>query len=194
MAAAAADRRFPDGVRLETARLLLRPFEAGDVPDVAAACADELTQRWLPLPRPYGEAEARTWCVEVAPHLLASGDGIHWAAVELATGRLAGGFGLKRTDWPARVSEIGYWVAPWARGRGVATDAAREIARWLLADQGFERLELRAATGNVASQRVAEKAGYVREGVLRNAGHVHGGRVDLVMFSAIPADGRRPPP
>ncbi|HXM56544.1 MAG TPA: GNAT family protein [Candidatus Dormibacteraeota bacterium] len=192
--ASATGQRFPDDVRLQTARLLLRPFEAGDVPDVVAGCADELTQRWLPLPRPYTEADARAWCLEMAPGLLAGGDGIHWAAVELATGRLAGGFGLKRTDWPARVSEIGYWVAPWARGRGVATDAAGEIARWLLADQAFERLELRAATGNAASQRVAEKAGYVREGVLRNAGHVHGGRVDLVVFSVIPADRRSSPP
>jgi RimJ/RimL family protein N-acetyltransferase len=52
----------------------------------------------------------------------------------------------------------------------------------------FARVEIRAATGNVASQRVAERAGYVREGVLRSAGYVHAGRVDLVVFSRLAAD------
>ena len=60
------------------------------------------------------------------------------------------------------------------------------IAR--LREHGFERMELRAATGNLASQRVAEKAGFVREGVARNAGRVHAGRVDLVVYSLTRAD------
>ncbi len=181
--------RFPDGVRLETARLLLRPFEAGPVPDVPAACVDELTQRWLPLPRPYTEADARAWCLETTPHFLTSGEGIQWAAVDRTTSRLAGGIGLKSTDWRSRVTEVGYWIAPWSRGQGHATEAVRAIARWVLADQAFERLELRAATGNVASQRVAEKAGFTREGVMRSAGQIHRGRVDLVLFSRVPGDG-----
>ena len=62
------------------------------------------------------------------------------------------------------------------------------ISGWALREQGFERVELRAATGNLASQRVAEKAGFVREGVARNAGHVHDGRVDLVVYSLTRAD------
>jgi RimJ/RimL family protein N-acetyltransferase len=95
---------------------------------------------------------------------------------------------VKRTDWRARTTEIGYWVAPWGRNLGLATEATAAIARWVLVDCGFERLELRAATGNIASQRVAEKAGFVREGVARNAGITHGGRVDLVVFSLTRAD------
>ena len=58
----------------------------------------------------------------------------------------------------------------------------------MLRDQGFERLELRAATGNLASQRVAEKAGFTREGVLRNAGYVHDGRVDMVVYALVRGD------
>ncbi|WP_329183483.1 GNAT family protein [Actinacidiphila glaucinigra] len=80
------------------------------------------------------------------------------------------------------------WVSPWARGRGIAAEATRALATWLLADQGFQRLELRAATGNTASQRVAAKAGLRREGVLRDAGFVHTGRVDLVVFSLVRGD------
>lgn len=62
------------------------------------------------------------------------------------------------------------------------------IARWLLLEQGFERLVLRAAPGNIESQRVAEKAGFTREGVARNAGFTNDGRVDLVVFSLVPSD------
>lgn len=94
---------FPEAT-LETARLLLRPYRAEDAPDVALACRDSLTQRWLPLPNPYTDADALAWC---------------------------------------------------------------------------------AAPGNVASQRVAEKAGFTREGVARNAGFTNHGRVDLVVFSII---------
>ena len=178
---------FPE-VRLETVRLLLRPYRAEDASDVALACRDELIQRWLPLPNPYTDADAQTWCTEISPGFLASGEGIEWAAIRRADDRLIGSFGLKRTDWRARSSEIGYWVAPWARGEGLAVEAVTAIAHWLLEEQRFERLVLRATTGNHASQRVAEKAGLTREGVARNAGFNNAGRVDLVVFSLVPTD------
>ncbi len=178
--------RFPE-TRLETGRLVLRPFEERDVPEVQAACADPGTRTWLLLPDPYTLDEARAYCLEYAPRALSSG-GVVWAGVDRATGRLVGSFELKGTDWRVRSTEIGYWVAPWARGRGYATEAVRTIARWVLREQGFARLELRAATGNLASQRVARKAGFRREGLLRNAGVTPAGQVDLVVYGLTPAD------
>jgi RimJ/RimL family protein N-acetyltransferase len=77
---------------------------------------------------------------------------------------------------------------PWGRERGLAAEATRALAEWLLGKHGFERLELRAATGNTAPQRVAVKAGFTREGVLRNAGLIHAGRADLALYSKISAD------
>jgi RimJ/RimL family protein N-acetyltransferase len=178
---------FPEA-SIETPRLLLRPHRAQDAPDVALACRDELTQRWLPLPHPYTDEDAVAWCTEMAPRFRLSGEGIEWAAIRRADGRLIGSFGLKRTDWRGRASEIGYWVAPWARGEGLAVEAVTAIARWLLLEQGFERLGQRAAPGNLASQRVAEKAGFTREGVARNAGFTNAGRVDLVVHSLTRSD------
>ena len=140
----------------------------------------------LPLPNPYTEQAARWFCLEVSAAQLVSGHGLV-LGVELG-GRLAGAIDLKRADWLARTVEIGYWAAPWARGRGATTSALTLLSTWVLADQGFARVEVRAATGNLASQRVAEKAGFRREGVLRNAGYVHSGRVDLVLFSRIDSD------
>lgn len=185
--------RFPE-IELRTQRVLLRPYRPEDAQAVAEACRDELLQRWLPLPNPYTDADAVTWCRDIAPRFRETGEGIEWAVIRLADQRLIGSFGLKRTDWRARSSEIGYWVAPWGRGQGLAVEAVLAIARWLLHEQGFERMVLRATTGNVASQRVAEKAGFVREGIARNAGFTNSGRVDLVVFSCIPSDrssGRR---
>ncbi|MCX0247822.1 GNAT family N-acetyltransferase [Streptomyces drozdowiczii] len=178
---------FPETV-LHTERLLLRPFGSSDIPDTQASCSDSLIQQWLPLPQPYTLDDATSWCTTVAPALRESGDGIHFAVTDLPTGRLMGTVGLKKTDWRARTSEVGYWISPWARGKGFATEATRAVARWLLTEQQFQRLELRAATGNISSQKVAISAGFRREGILRNAGFVHDGRVDLVLFSLLPGD------
>ncbi|MEH1130903.1 GNAT family N-acetyltransferase, partial [Micromonospora sp. CPCC 206061] len=123
--------------------------------------------------QPYTLDDATAWCTKVSRALRESGDGIHFAITDATNDHLLGTIGLKKTDWSARISEIGYWIAPWARGRGVAAEATRSVGRWLLADQGFERMELKAAVDNIASQKVAMRAGLHREGILRNAGLIH---------------------
>ncbi|MER7331213.1 MULTISPECIES: GNAT family N-acetyltransferase [unclassified Micromonospora] len=178
---------FPE-VSIHEGALTLRPFTSKDVEATHAGCSDELTQQWLPLPQPYTLDHATNWCTKVSHALRESGDGIHFAITDARTDDLLGTVGLKKTDWGARISEVGYWVAPWARGRGVATEATRAVGRWLLADQGFERMELKAAVDNVASQKVAERAGLHREGIMRNAGLIHAGRVDVILFSLVPRD------
>ena len=68
------------------------------------------------------------------------------------------------------------------------TSALKLLTEWILSDQGMERVEVRAATNNTASKRVAEKAGFTREGIARNAGFTHAGRVDLVIYSMVTGD------
>lgn len=178
-------------VILETERLVLRAFTENDVDDVLRAASDPLTQRWLPIPapgRPYTRSDAVTWCVDTAPATRATGDGQHWAAVCRRTGRYVGSFGVVRINWAARTTEIGYLMAPDARGRGLAPEAVVAVTHWVLLDQGFERIALKAATDNTASRRVAEKAGYVYEGIERNAMPLHRGRTDLAVYSVIRPD------
>ena len=178
---------FPE-TTLASGDLILRPFSEVDTDDVAVACQDAETLRWLP--RPYTRASAEWFIATFGPTQRESGAGIVFA-IESAGG-LVGAIDLKHVNWASKVAEVGYWVAPWARGGGVASRATRVLSHWAISDHGFERVELFAATGNVASQRVAEKAGFVREGVARNAGYVHDGRVDLVLFSLVPDDLRAP--
>ena len=94
----------------------------------------------------------------------------------------------KRTDWPARSTEVSFALAPEARGYGFAAEAIDGLAIELIMRHDFHRIELRVAPGNTASRRVAEKAGFDYEGLLRNAGYVHSGRVDLEMWSLVAAD------
>ena len=178
-------------VELTTDRLLLRGYRADDAADVERAANDPDIQRWLPLPNPYTRGDADAWCTTQTARIRESGEGIEWAATRRDGGEFVGSFGLKRVDRRALTGEIGYWVAPSARREGLAVEAVVAVARWFLAEQGFERLELRAATGNYASQRVAEKAGFRREGIARNAGFTNAGRVDLVIFGLTGGDMRQ---
>ena len=176
---------FPE-TTLTAGDLTLRPFSLSDADDVVSACQDPETQRWLPLPRPYARANAEWFIGTFGPSQRDSGEGIVFA-IESA-GKIAGAIDLKNANWVTKVAEVGYWVAPWARGHGVASGAARALSLWAIRDHGFERVELFAATGNTGSQRAAEKAGFVREGVARNACCVNGGRMDMVLFSLVPDD------
>ena len=185
MAPSFPETTFPE-TTLTAGDLTLRPLSQSDADDVVSACQDSQTLRWLPLPRPYTRADAEWFIGTFAPTQRDSGGGVVFA-IESA-GRLAGAIDLKRANWVTKVAEVGYWVAPWARGRGVASGAARALSLWAIRDHGFERVELFAATGNTGSQRAAEKAGFVREGVARNACCVNGSRMDMVLFSLVPDD------
>jgi ribosomal-protein-alanine N-acetyltransferase len=90
--------------------------------------------------------------------------------------------------------ELGYWLLPEGRGRGRATRALRLASRWALAQSGVSRLELATSPENAASQRVAERSGFRREGVLRSYHVVDGRREDAVFFSLLPGELDEPAP
>jgi RimJ/RimL family protein N-acetyltransferase len=173
---------------LKTERLLLRPHTEQDVEPTVRLFSDEQARRWLTAQQPYTVEYAVRWCTQTAHTLRGVGDGIHWAVTDRATGEFLGGIGVKETNWLHRSTEVGYGIGAWARGRGYAPEATRAVAEWILREQAFNRVELFAATGNHASQRAAKKAGFVREGIARNAGFTHDGQVDMVMFSLVPSD------
>jgi RimJ/RimL family protein N-acetyltransferase len=187
---------FPE-ISISTERLVLRPYEEADIPALAEMMNDESVVAWTSVPQPYTEADARSFITEFAPAERAAGRGIVLAVTEFLTQRLVGIVHLQRTDWRIRSSEAGYMIAPWARGEGYAAEAVQACAQWLFDDQKFERLELRTAADNAASQQVAQKIGCISEGVLRNAGLVRTQtqegrweeiRTDLIVWSLLPED------
>ena len=179
--------RFPT-LTVSTPRLHVRPLEPGDAAEVAEVFADKQTQRWLPFPQESVQVEGRAWCTAMARERRENGNGDHYGVVRREDDRLVGCLWTKRTDWAARVTELSYAMSPDARGFGLAAEAVDALAIALLLEHGFQRVELRVAPGNTASRRVAEKAGFTYEGLLRNAGYVHGGRVDLQVWSFVAAD------
>ena len=84
--------------------------------------------------------------------------------------------------------ELGYWLLPEGRGHGRATRAVQLVSRWALSQPGVARLELATSPENTASQRVAERSGFQREGVLRSYNLVDGSREDAVFFSLLPGE------
>ena len=168
-------------MRLEDDAIVLRPFEAADA---AGACR--------------GAGSATTTISTLDSHALpVHGGATHgssspdteraFAGLAAATGELLGGIGARQYG-PAIV-EIGYWVKADARGRGVAHAGA---ARWSRAGRlkswARPASQLNAEPDNVASQRVAEKAGFRREGLLRSCPRLKGTRRDAVMYSLLPED------
>ncbi|MER6626816.1 GNAT family N-acetyltransferase [Streptomyces sp. NPDC000987] len=187
---------FPN-ISISTERLVLRPLDEDDVPALTEMMNDEQVAAWTDVPQPFTEAGARHWITEWAPAERAGGRGLDLAVTEFLTQRLVGIVQLTKTDWHIRSTELSYIIAPWARGEGYASEAALATARWLFRDQKFERIELRTAADNTASQQVAQKIGCISEGVLRNACIVHvrtedgtwtDVRSDFIVWSLLPED------
>jgi RimJ/RimL family protein N-acetyltransferase len=168
-------------VDLKDGELQLRAWTMDDVSTLVEACNDEEIQRWIPvIPRPYTEEDARAFIRGEV-----EGIGKHQFAIT-ENGRVVGSIGLGVNE-TTRNGAIGYWCAPRARGRGLTTRALRLLSRHALEELGIQRLELITDPDNHASQRVAEKVGFKREGVLRShLPHPDGRRRDSVMFSLLP--------
>ncbi|MEU9750877.1 MULTISPECIES: GNAT family N-acetyltransferase [Streptomyces] len=187
---------FPD-VSISTERLVLRPFEAADIPAHIEMMNDEPVIAWTSAPYPYSAQDAEEWVSAIAPAERTEGRGLVLAVTEFLTQRLVGLARLKNTNWRTRTTEMSYVTAPWARGEGYATESVLAVAQWLFRDQSFERIELRTAADNTAAQQVAQKAGCISEGVLRNAwiartqtetGSWIDVRTDLIVWSLLPED------
>jgi RimJ/RimL family protein N-acetyltransferase len=169
---------------LRDGTLVLRPWRLDDAPRVTEICSDPEISRWTSVPSPYHEQHARTWIEQTIRDW---DDRKHaaFAVTDAASGEVVGAIGLRLHEDYALQASIGYWVAKDARFRGVATGALRLVSRWALRELGLPRVQLVTDPENVASQLVAERAGFRREGLLRLYLAIHGGRRDCLMFSLL---------
>ena len=191
-AASQAARRFPP-LTVATPRLDVRALTAADADEVDEILGDRQTLRWLSFPACAAQPEGLHWCTDLAEQRRAAGAGDHYGVIRREDDRLVGLLWTRRTDWGAMTTEVSFAVSAKARGFGLAAEALDALTIALLLEHCFQRIELRLVPGNTAGRRVAEKAGFVYEGLLRNAGNVHSGRVDLEMWSLVAGDLRADP-
>ena len=164
----------------------IRPYAPDDARALWEAARESVREvhQWLPWCHPqYSIAEAEEWIGSRAP-LAAEGREYTFAMVG-SDGRFLGGCGLNQINRIHRFANLGYWVRTSATRRGVATEAVRQVADFAFGNTDLVRLEIVCAVGNNASERVAQRAGAVREGVLRHRLLVHGQSVDAVMYSLV---------
>lgn len=168
--------------------VVLRLPRDADAPAIAAACVDPEIARWIPIPVPYGLEDARAF-LAFAAEGWSSGREPTFVIADAEDATLLGTLALHRRPDEARRAAVGYWLAPWARGRGAATRAVRLAVGWAFArDPGLVRMELLTLVGNEASGRVAVRAGFAREGILRRYLPFRGKLVDAVMFARVRDD------
>ena len=155
-----------DALVVDAGPVVLREFAEHHLDAVREAMADPAVVLWNPGPDPGDRAATLAWMRERGDW--SAGDHASWAVTD-HDGALLGSVSVHRIDRAHRNAEIGYWTTPSARGRGVATLALDAAARFALHTLGLHRVQLLHAVANPASCRVAEKAGFLREGVLRGS-------------------------
>ena len=151
-----------DPLTLRDGDLVLRPGGPADADAVTAACQDAEIQRWINVPSPYRREHAVEWLS--APRV-----DHELSLLAFAHGRLAGSFSLLEIDRERGHGEIGYWLAPHARGRGIATSAVGLLDGWARPELGLATIEILAHRDNAPSRRVAERCGFTDTGELRRA-------------------------
>ena len=167
------------GVRLE-------PLSAEHVAGLDAIAQDPDVQRNTYVPSPPPADFGKSW-LERYEQGREDGTREGFAIVDAEDGSFLGIAVAVRIDEEASEAELGYILAPEARGRGAATEALRQLTEWGFA-RGFQRLELRGDADNVASRRVAERCGYTLEGVSRSVYFKEGRRSNMFIYSRLPGD------
>ena len=176
-------------------RITLRAWQESDADRVVEAFSDESTAHWgWMLPSPYTKQEALDFIHRHNPESDTS-DGFHWCVADPTANTCLGGVTLAvRDPLDQSTHDVGYWVHPDSRGRGIVTEAVRLAVRhgFIPVEDGglgLRRLTLHAAERNVASRRVAERCGFTHVGTLRQAEPMRDGSyVDLCYYDLLASE------
>jgi ribosomal-protein-serine acetyltransferase len=178
------------GLFLNDGSIAIRPFRPGDAQPVYDAIQESLADvtpwlRDLGSVRSAADVEA---FIALQSENWGKGSAYNFAITELDRSTILGGCGLTQVNQNHRFANLFYWIRSSRTRQGIASRVARMLARYGLVTLGLQRIEIVVETANIASLRVAEKAGAQREGVLRNGLNSHGVPRDAVMFSLTPQD------
>ena len=173
-------RDLNERVELRTERLLLRPFEFGDVDDVVSYASGPEVGRYLSLPQPYTRDNAVEF---IAREVLAEWSTRPALAI-VFEGHVVGGVAL-RVNAPDDIAEMGYMLGRPQWGRGLMSEAGRAVMDWGFERYGLHKLWAQTDLRNRQSWRVMEKLGMTREGVLRGNGKLREEHVDEVYYGIL---------
>ncbi len=164
----------------------LEPLTGKHVGPFVEIVRDEDIQRFTYIPRSPDRTFVRGWIARYED-AWRTGGRAGFAAIG-AEGEILGFAAIVQLDLGAREGEIGYAIAAPARGRGVASRSLALLTKWGFDELGLVRLELRIDTDNTGSERVAERNGYHRDGVLRSKHFKEGIRTDVGIWSRLRDD------
>jgi RimJ/RimL family protein N-acetyltransferase len=186
------DPSIPDpATRLTDGFIVARPWETSDAPALYEAARESIATvgPWLSwLDALYAPADAERWVAD-SRECWNRGTEYRFAVVDGgAHGRLLGSAGINHLNAVHAFGNLGYWVRASATGGGIASRAARLVARFGLTTAALGRIEVLTAVDNLASQRVAAKVGATFEGVLRDRLLVRGQRIPARLYSLVHQD------
>lgn len=164
----------------------LRLLSEADVGALAELTRDPETLRFTRIPEPPPDGFARDWYARYE-HGRKTGEREAFA-IAGDDGEFLGVAFAPTIDAESAEAELGYVIAPHARGRGVASEALDRLTRWAFEELGILRAYLIIDVENTASKRVAERAGYTLEGVMRSTAFKQGRRSDVELWSRLPSD------
>ena len=173
------DEPYRSSVEIRAGDLVLRRPCSADLDAVIDACADPDIRRFVPLvPVPYGMKDAKVWLDSVDRAWKESEERTFTIVDSNAHPALQGVVTVRLREG----GTVGYWLAPWARGRGVMTESVRAVVDWARREHGVKRLFLTAHPDNAASQRVAERVGFRRIGMTEHEPPFLDGTTSAVLF------------
>ncbi|MEY9931920.1 RimJ/RimL family protein N-acetyltransferase [Catenulispora sp. GP43] len=159
--------RVVEPTEIVAGRFQLRPPSLRDVPDMMELSRDPDIVLWNPLSSGVDEERARAWVERWSDW--DGGQSAMFGVYEAVEGRMLGMISLHKIDLGLSAGELGYRVAPWARGRGIATTAVGTVTQWAFGALELTRVQLIHGVENLASCRVAEKCGFLHEGTTRSS-------------------------
>jgi RimJ/RimL family protein N-acetyltransferase len=177
-------------IELADGNIQIRPYSAEDTSALYEAVRESIKEIsvWMGWCHPDYAIEETSAFILARDEAWQSDREYTFGIFDAKTGDFLGSTGLNFVNRVHDCANLGYWVRSSCTGRGVASAAARLVARFGLESCGFQRIEILAAIGNKASQRAAEKAGALREAVLRKRLLVGGQPQDAVLYSLVAED------
>jgi RimJ/RimL family protein N-acetyltransferase len=171
---------------LSDGAVVLRQLEEDDRADVLRTMRDPLVRRWLNMPAEPSDRDFENLRRQVEAGWR-TGDRLDYVVAEVADGTAVGAVVASRRH--RENYELAYLAGAAGRGRGLLSRAIRLLCDALFA-AGVGRLEIRTHPANAESQRLAERCGFVREGLERRSIWLHGRREDAIVWSLLPDDTR----